>query len=277
MTVVAVWYEPADNVVWAVSDTRISRPGIAGGSVVSTDSGVKLFALPVVCRILSHDPAIERMPHYSSSLGFAFAGTILTATLVVATLTTLFQNLTSVDTKMPPTVADLAEAARKLSERFSREVLASSNGTMGSFEAAIFGFCPYRSAFEIYHLSPNGLGTMEMSPAGDGTRPNEVLVLGSGRARLFERIAELEKAGRDGVGRTGRIPKLAVESLIETDYPDVGGHLSVGLATRTGFRPCFAATPYEAGQPGAWRNFNGLDLDEFGPVGTCFVGMPGMA
>jgi hypothetical protein len=46
MTVVAIWFEPTEQVLWSVADTRISQPGPTGrGTTIMTDSGAKLFAI----------------------------------------------------------------------------------------------------------------------------------------------------------------------------------------------------------------------------------------
>src|SRR6266566_7309183 len=39
MTVVAIWLEPTEQVLWSIADTRISAPGPTGGRKIMTDSG----------------------------------------------------------------------------------------------------------------------------------------------------------------------------------------------------------------------------------------------
>src|SRR5262249_23646793 len=89
MTVIAIWYEQSDDAIWSVADTRISRPGCSGGHVVQTDSGAKLFSLPISCRELAANPFLRRMPYYNTTFGFAFAGDVLPAAMTIATATAL--------------------------------------------------------------------------------------------------------------------------------------------------------------------------------------------
>jgi hypothetical protein len=71
----------------------------------------------------------------------------------------------------------------------------------------------------------------------------------------------------DKFQRRAHVPKLAVEALVEEDIGDVGGALSIGAATRMGFRLYSHVTPNEKGKPEARISFNGIDLhEEIGPV-----------
>lgn len=103
MTVVAIWFEPADDALWAVADTRISSKG-SQGVTISTDSATKIFAIPIRC----HQPAtasnLRRLPFYTTSVGFAFAGDVVPATMTVATAGTFLQNLVTVGGSKSPEV-----------------------------------------------------------------------------------------------------------------------------------------------------------------------------
>ena len=275
MTVIVVWYEKPDNALWSVADTRISRPGQGGGQVVLTDSGAKLFSLPVSCREVSTDPSVKRYPYYASTFGYAFAGDVLPAAMTIATTITITQELIAYDAKLPPRLADIANLVRRLSERFSREVLSSSHGNYGKFEAVVFGYCPHANALGAFHLRPElsqGQLSVSMSECAIG-HDDSALVFGNGRTRAIDKIAQLRSEG-DHHRRTVRLPKLAVEALIREDSGDVGGSLSVGIAGHWGFSLYGSVQPIEEGKPPARRTFNGIDLDEeIGMVGPCAVGM----
>ena len=87
MTVVAVWFEPQDDGIWAVADTRISIPSQGGGVVVHTDAASKLFTLSVVCRPIANAEAIFPQPHWTGTFGFAFSGDSLPALMTFSTAT----------------------------------------------------------------------------------------------------------------------------------------------------------------------------------------------
>ena len=138
MTVVAIWFEPVDDALWAVADTRISSRG-SQGVTISTDSATKIFAIPVRCHRPTTTSNMRRLPYYTTSVGFAFAGDIVPATMTVATAGTFLQNLITVGAANPPKLSEVAEVVRRLAVRFSKEKLSSSNGQHGTFEAAVFG------------------------------------------------------------------------------------------------------------------------------------------
>src|ERR1700688_199321 len=126
MTVVAIWLEPQEQTLWVVADTRISNPGQSGGAVVATDSGAKLFALPIHC-YAAVAGSFAKKTLYQSSVGYAFAGDVLPATMTFATVSTFFQNLVTVGSYDPPRLRDIAEMVGHLAEGFSKEALFSSN------------------------------------------------------------------------------------------------------------------------------------------------------
>jgi len=89
VTVVVVWFEPQDDGIWAVADTRISAPSPSGGVFVRTDSASKLFTLSVVCRPLANEKALFPEPHWTGTFGFAFSGDSLPALMTFSTATFL--------------------------------------------------------------------------------------------------------------------------------------------------------------------------------------------
>lgn len=276
MTVVAIWSETADSALWSVADTRISAPGETGGTTIRTDSGAKLFALPISCSHLSSDPSVRRMPYYTTSVGFAFAGDVLPATMTYATASTFLQNLLTAGPKDPPMLRDIGNLVGQLAERFSKESLSSSNGRYGKFECAVFGFCHHLQRFVTYHIphleQPTfAIEIKEAFPTAD----SDILVLGSGRTRLNEKITFIRNNG-DRFLRTGRIPKLALEAIVDEDQGDVGGSLSIGIATTWRYDLYSWLRPVEYGKPAAFLSFNGIDLSEIGHLGQFMIAPTGM-
>jgi hypothetical protein len=90
---------------------------------------------------------------YRSSVGYAFAGDVLPATMTFATVSTFLQNLVTVGSYDPPRLSEIAGMVGHLAERFSREALFSSNSRYGRFSAAVFGWCPVLKQFTIYKLA----------------------------------------------------------------------------------------------------------------------------
>jgi len=280
MTVVTIWLEPRDNALWAVADTRISSPGPDGGITISTDSAAKLFAIPIQCNRPSSDISFKRVPHYTTSIGFAFAGDVVPATMTVATASTFLQNLTTTGSSDPPRLSEIARMIGRLAARFSKEKLFSSNGHYGKFQSAVFGWCPVLDRFAIYELKPHSdqaqfdIECLEYLPKDN----QQAVSFGSGAKRLNELIAHIRQNG-DEFQRTSLLPKLAVEALIrENNLGDVGGNLSIGLANRFEFRLYAHVTPIVPGFPDAKMCFNGIDLfDEVGPIGHYLIAINGMA
>jgi hypothetical protein len=279
MTVVAIWLEPTEQVLWSVADTRISQPGPSGGgTTIITDSGAKLFAIPIRCYQATMDPSFRKKDLHSWSVGYAFAGAVLPATMTVATSSTFLQNLTTVGSNDPPRLSEIATMIGRLAERFSRESLASSSGTYGEFTAAVFGWCPVLDEFAIYKLEPRRTSSRfkmaceELRPKNNST----VVSFGSGAARLTRQIAHIRDHG-DEFNRTARIPKLAIEAVVKQDVGDVGGSLSIGIATRNGFSLYSHVTPVVPGKPESKISFNGIDLDQDLMVGHYMIATELMA
>jgi hypothetical protein len=279
MTIVAVWFEPTENALWAVADTRISKPGSSGGMTIMTDSGAKLLALPIRCHRFTGDLSGQRAPHYLSSIGYAFAGDILPATMTFATATTFLQSLTTSGSGNPPPLSAIADMIRRVAERFSREALGSSNGQYGRFTVAIFGWCPIINRFAIYEITPQ-LESADFRMQCNEHLPEDnafVVSFGSGAERLNDMIAFIRQHG-DKHHRTARIPKLAAEAIIDEDIGDVGGSLSLGVAVPGDFRLYSVLRPIEPGKPEAKLSYNGIELNEDSMwVGQYMIAIDGVA
>jgi hypothetical protein len=252
MTVVAIWLEPTEQVLWSVADTRISAPGPTGGRKIMTDSGAKLFALPIHCQAARMNLDFRKKTLYLSSVGYAFAGDVFPATMTFATASTFLQNLTTVGSDDPPRLSEIAAMIGRLGQRFSTEALGSSNGKYGKFTAAVFGWCPTLNRFAIYELKPR-LTTSTFEMQIEETLPKDnlsVVSFGTGAARLIQQMDNIRQRG-DEYNRTARIPKIAAEVLIEQDMGDVGGSLSIGAATQNDFHLYSYVTPIVKGKPEA--------------------------
>jgi hypothetical protein len=194
--------------------------------------------------------------------------------MTYAAATTFLQNLGTFGSGDPPTLRDLARSVSWLAERYSKESLSGSNGKYGVFEAAVFGWCPHLNAFVVYHLHPDiaqnsfSLRIDELIPDKD----SEAIVLGSGRERLLNRI-DLIRARNTSQDRD-EVPRLAAEAIIREDTGDVGGSLSIGVATHRGYELLSWISPATQEGNQAIRTFNGIELnDETQRVGHYLIAL----
>src|ERR1700751_1376042 len=148
--------------------------------------------------------------------------------MTVATASTFLQNLTTVGSNDPPRLSEIAAMIGRLAERFSKDSLASSNGTYGQFTAGVFGWCQILDEFAIYRLEPR-LTSSTFQMECEELRPKDnstVVLFGSGVRRLTQQIDFIRQHG-DKFHSPAHIPKLAAEALIAEDVGDVGGSLSI--------------------------------------------------
>ena len=265
MTVVAIWYEPTENSLWAVTDSRISAPGQSGGVKVRTDSAAKLFSLPVVCFQFGDNPSVELPPFQATTYGFAFSGNPTLALMTFANSVALLQQLITVSGNGPPTLREVVCAVWSLAERFLTEARTNDSSYDSRFEWAVFGWCPRNCRYEIYHLDPLPAGQgpsftlTETFPIDD----TQIVAFGSGKQELLNEVERIRKCG-DLHGRHGRYPKLAIESMLQSySNPTVGGSVSIGIANQYRFQLYYWVSPIEIGKAQAKRTFNGIDLDNF--------------
>jgi hypothetical protein len=269
MTAIVIWYEPSDRCLWAMGDTRLTQKANANGAVILTDCGAKLLSLPVRCSVLT---GAERAQFFASTFGFAFAGSALVAAMTFATSSTVLGDLITIGDPQPPSLGEISETVRKIGERYWRDI-SSANNVKQAFEAAVFGHCPVSNRLEIHHVFPQHIGaTAELTKAVYGIEKQ--LTLGS-EERVAESIAKIKREG-DPFGRSGRTPKLALESLIRDGNADIGGSLSIGQVTITGFRLMYHCSPGPNGR--ALALINGIDiLKDIGKIGSCLLGINGQA
>lgn len=260
-----------------MADTRISNSGQSGGLTISTDNGSKLFALPIVCRTLPSSTDLEQRINHVQSIGFAFAGDVSPATMTFSTAATLLQHLSTPVFVSPPSLRDIADLVRKIASTFSGQWLSSTMNHYGRFEAAIFGYCSQLNQYVAYHLSSKPTFDSPICITRHLFEDEcDILVLGSGKQQL---ICEIERIKRNGdeYGRTGRVPKLAIEAMVKHDScSGVGGSLSIGLASRLDYNLYSWVRPVEYGKPEAVMSYNGFDLTAVSEVGDFFIGINGM-
>jgi hypothetical protein len=272
MTIVAVWYEPGDNAVWAVSDTRISKNG--SGATTLTDGAAKILPISVRCFRPAAD-GFFTAPTFATSLGFAYAGSSLSALMSYTVANTCFQNLIAVGDVSPPSLAQIAEKVRDIGTKYMREVLDRNDRKEGQFECFVFGQCPVEQRFQAFKLTPRLSRvsfdvSVDAAPLAD---PEYVGLLGGQTAQVQGAII----GARQG-GYVTRTPKWVIQGLVASEtISGVGGSLQIGIATLSGFRLYSWVHPVVCGKPQAVQTLLGFDVDaEVGAVGAYRVGMVSM-
>jgi hypothetical protein len=265
MTSVAIWPEGAN--VWAVADTRISAS--SGG--IHTDSGAKILPIAISCFFPGVSGFFDKQA-YRSTLGFAYAGSTLSALMTYSATSACLHSLCTPDTSARLNLRDAAYLVERLAQHYLIEI-----GSL--FEVAFFGFCPTEQRLMVFSIRPtieHGRYVMRVSES-DITAPGCVTLLGDKKDEVSARIAAMRGViGSDG--RSGRDPKRALEEIVaERAFQSIGGSMQIGIATIAGFSLYHAVQAVERGKPEAFRSYLGMDLDrDIGNVGDWLINLPGM-
>jgi hypothetical protein len=274
MTIAAVWRE--EDVLWCVSDTRLSRPG-KSGLIVTSDSGAKIFPLLMMCRqTASIDPAgypVVYQPHFIRRLGVVFAGNILIASQVIATVTSLCQSLETIEHGAVPQLSDIGELLRKITELYVCDFRSATNdmGTPNLVDFLLFGGCPVSNDLQIWNVRDEVSTGLSVSLTKRGGKDGDIVTVGSQQEKFRELLPSFQEQG------LSRLPKHAIDQMARDGRGDVGGSIAVAYARPDGFEYCWTVSPITPGEPIASRKMNGIDLDSIGEIGPAHVGGKGMA
>lgn len=260
MTLVVAWVDQSDGHLWCAADTRISSE-----NGVITDSGPKVFEVPVSLNEFCEDEFTGWRVNSRYSFGFAFAGSALAALATHVRASSCTMNL-QLDRTTPikDQVLNLARVAMLYAEIGGLQIkeMCSRMGVNQKpesvyFKAFVFGFCPLEKRFRVFILEPqmeSGLLKMHVGEVASLV-PNRCVVLGSGTETFFERVRGPRK---DNEGILD-----IVKSVVDRGgRPDVGGHLQVGFCTEDGFKnvPILQTGPL---REGVEVNFLGYDISRY--------------
>ncbi|QGZ55086.1 hypothetical protein [Paraburkholderia acidiphila] len=260
MTVVALWYSGHSKKLMCAADSRFSR-GKDEHTVRTTDSGPKIFPLPVVCREEQAALAMAWPVSRSYTFGFAYAGTALPALSTFALASACAQNLCSPPSGSGPvSVESVAELFREVADRYIREM----SETLGVcdeissyyFTGLIFGFCPVRAEYAAYKIQPwteTGLLEVRITPLPLG--PGDLHLIGSGASTF---LADSEKRRQE---KGFHDPIKTLKAMLGEEWKkDVGGHIQYGECRQGDFRILPLITPTD-GDPARWPvGFLGWDV-----------------
>jgi hypothetical protein len=267
MTVVAIWFEPFDQVIWAVADTRVSRLGPVASTI--TDMAAKLLPLSLRCFQPGEHDFVNDLT-LQTSFGFAYAGNTLPALMTYTVANTCLQNLISRSGASPPSLADVAAVVQRIGQRYILEIMAD-------FEAVVFGWCPVEHRYRAVLLSPETKCANRHVSAYEQPLYNTefVSLLGVHRTEVTSEITTVLQE-LEGLPLK-RAPKIAIQNLVSKgSLPAIGGTLQIGTATELGFELKSYERPIISGQPLSARFFLGIDIDhDIGQVGSYAIGMTG--
>ena len=219
MTIVAVWQE--EDALWAVADTRTTRP-MGAGPVITSDMASKLFALPIVCRPVPNEKTgLFPEPYFARAIGFAFAGSLAAALQTFATSTVFLQNLMSVEPHESPSLSDIAAFVARVGEKFSSSLLFATKESDGRFDAAIFGWDDTVNKYRIFHLRPCITATKFRLDVFEFPT-TEVLRFGTGSEEFDARLAKFK--AREHQWRTVQSRQADHRASANTDRLEAGEH-----------------------------------------------------
>ncbi|MGE1156564.1 hypothetical protein [Pseudomonas kitaguniensis] len=228
MTLAVIWYRENFGQLWCAADTRIS-----GDARVLTDSGPKIFPVPVVCHESLSSTKWRVCKRYS--FGFAYAGSTLAAMSTHAIASACTQNFAQkMGLNKPISVESVANlyadiGTRQIIEMSSRQG-ALEFQSQSFFDAFIFGFCPSENRFVAFVIvSSTAGGAFHFNIARVVLGDRNYLPIGSGESEFVSLMTELKGNKDAGVITTLR------EMVKRETRKDVGGHLQIGVTTKKGF------------------------------------------
>jgi len=229
MTLAVVWYREKFGQLWCAADSRIS--GKAG---VLTDSGPKIFPIPVNCYEPVKPPKFRVRKRHS--FGFAYAGSTLSAMSTHSIASTCTQNLLyKKGSELPVSIESIAELYKAVAQNqvveMSSRIGALDNLQTYLFDCLIFGYCPRYESYKAYYLKQSvGAAGFQIEIVEFITAPGNYLPIGSGEKGFVRLMHELRGHPEAGVLTTLK------EMVGGEMQADVGGYLQIGCSDKQGFK-----------------------------------------
>lgn len=258
MTVVALWYSGHTKKLMCAADSRISR-GKGDKLVKTTDSGPKIFPLPVVCHREQTSPMAWPVSR-SYTFGFAYAGTALPALTTFGLASACTQNLCAhPDRSRPVSVESVANLFKAVADRYIREMSeplgVGAEITSFFFTGLIFGFCPVRGEYAAYQIKPTLEPELDVKVTRLPLGPGQLHVIGSGTSEF---LTDSEKRKQE---KEFYDPIETLKTMLGEEWrKDVGGHIQYGECREGHFRILPVLKPND-GDPAKWPvGFLGWDV-----------------
>jgi hypothetical protein len=272
MTAILSWFNQEEGTlpyIITVGDTKIS-----GGEGTLTLEGAKVLELPIKCKDLT-TPSQE--VYFTSSIGFAFAGSTLVGLNVYCYLQTIFANLGGL--KQQNKLPDYKSICSK-----AKEVLLLYTTSIRSIsELLLFGFCPkFKNPF-ICTIKPkstaNGID-YDIEIKDRFSDEIEVLLIGDKKEDIKQLVDdEISKQTIKHSLNYWRAPAKVLREIIEQNkFETIGGNLQLATVNSFKFDTYSVVVPIKGQEPKATMKFRNFDVfDGIGkPVGECMVSINGM-
>lgn len=201
--------------IWIAADSRISSETNTGSRNVPTDAALKI--LPINLELFrEHEHGPGSVPVFEMQLAFAYAGSILPATMTYAMAVSYLRGLTGPYDAELPTIGNLVGMINRIGATYAAE-------TKLAFEAFVVGRCPlhyanrrdhaYRLRFDISG-KPRPPELLNLNPDGS------FALLGSNVREIGNRLSERLAANIE------YNPALVIKEVIEEQIAgDIGGYL----------------------------------------------------
>ncbi|MDP3494272.1 MAG: hypothetical protein Q8R82_14260 [Hyphomonadaceae bacterium] len=268
MTLVASWikYELPDKnpTIWTVSDSKISID-----EDTLTLCGSKVLELHIKCKSLKGLP--PRNIYHTSSIGFAYAGSTLSALNVYATLDSILSNLGGNETKnnLPDYLAIIDKAQRILKLYLAKEQMC---------EICLFGFCPKNKQPFISAIRPrltdNGLEFEVENTFGENE--NLIVTLLGDKKEVFANqiIAMGNEYSQDQYAYWELPLPILYTMMKDSNYTTIGGGLQLATVDAKNFT--FASLNLQSVKNESdTMKFRNLDVfEDIGiQIGDCYFAM----
>lgn len=210
---VTPWIHRGD--IWIAADSRISATSNTGKRVRPTDAALKI--LPLNLRLFrEHEDGPGSVPVYDGEFAFAYAGSILPATMTYAMASSYLRGLTGGYDDDLPTIGNIVGFINRVGASYAEE-------TKLGFDAFVVGRCPLhhnnrREHTYRLHFDASGVAQppelLNLNPDGS------FALLGTNQGIIGDRLRERLAAD------IAYNPALVIKEMIEEEIAgDIGGYL----------------------------------------------------
>ena len=274
MTAIVSWISKENegfSSIWVVGDTKIQNK-----NETLTLEGAKVLELPIKCKDIS---TINQEIYFSSTLGYAYAGSSLVALNVYCYLLTAFSNLGGIDKNKLPNHKDILLNVKDILKRYVSSVRSVS-------ELMIFGFCPKERKPFIGTIKPlikEGEIDFVIDVKTEVSDKVEVVILGDEKESLNKliekKLVESYRLNKKPIDYWRTPAKVLKEIIIENRFPSIGGNLQLAIANLYGFGIYSVVVPIKGYESKATLKFRNIDVfnDVRHSVGECIVSINGMS
>ena len=278
MSTVVVWRNSENEnspTIWAVADTRYSRPGTnQSGRFITTDYGPKLFEIDVIVAASSSSGMFDQIVHYQK-IGLGFAGAALAALCIYSSVSRMLSNLASPFGDLP-SMEDMHFAVSEIARSYTTPI-----GNQNAIAFCSVGHCFKSGRDEVFLTEIPHSGSEQTRRVI--LEQEKLLLLGSHQQEIRQMIQEkdAEPPKFPGTIKIQRSPLRVLRHIVgEGTFSDIGGGVDLGILSGGSFRLRSNMKPIDPDESGRNVTLESMGHDLLGPigkVGPCIVNIPGMA